>query len=71
MRFSSPDHFKDAWHVVTFSDPLVESDEEFADEHVRLDYSLFFSSIYQLRFIIYCSEKTSSHQQAERKRSYA
>ncbi|KAL0950925.1 hypothetical protein HGRIS_007681 [Hohenbuehelia grisea] len=26
------------WHVVTHSDPLVDSDDEFADEHVRHDY---------------------------------
>jgi hypothetical protein len=29
----------DAWHVVSFADPLLDSDEELADEHVHLDYS--------------------------------
>lgn len=29
----------DAWRTVLDSDPLAESDEEFPDEHTRLDYS--------------------------------
>lgn len=29
----------DAWHTVLNSDPLVDSDEECPDEHLRLDYS--------------------------------
>ena len=29
----------DAWHVVNTTDPLVDSDEENADEYVRTDYS--------------------------------
>lgn len=29
----------DAWHTVLTSDPLVDSDEECPDEHLRLDYS--------------------------------
>lgn len=29
----------DAWHMVTTSDPLLDSDDEDPDEHVRLDYS--------------------------------
>jgi Ino eighty subunit 1 len=28
----------DAWHVVTTTDPLLDSDNEHADEHVRADY---------------------------------
>ncbi|KAF8898525.1 hypothetical protein BD779DRAFT_1687165 [Infundibulicybe gibba] len=28
-----------AWHVITTTDPLVDSDEEIPDEHIRLDYS--------------------------------
>lgn len=33
----------DAWHVVSTIDPLVESDEENADEHVRTDYRKFIN----------------------------
>ena len=29
----------DAWHTVLNSDPLMDSDEECPDEHLRLDYS--------------------------------
>ncbi|KAG6900160.1 hypothetical protein C0993_002089 [Termitomyces sp. T159_Od127] len=34
---SSP--FTEAWHIVTTTDPLLDSDEEGADEHLRFDYS--------------------------------
>jgi Ino eighty subunit 1 len=30
--------YLDAWHVVSTTDPLLDSDEE-TDHHVRLDYS--------------------------------
>jgi hypothetical protein len=30
--------YTDAWYVVTHTDPLLDSDEELADEHVRDDY---------------------------------
>lgn len=33
----------DAWHTVLNSDPLVDSDEECPDEHLRLDYSGFLT----------------------------
>jgi hypothetical protein len=28
----------DAWHAVKTTDPLLDSDEENPDDHVRLDY---------------------------------
>ena len=28
----------DAWHVANNSDPLLDSDDEFADHHTQLDY---------------------------------
>lgn len=28
----------DAWHTINTTDPLLDSDEENPDEHVRLDY---------------------------------
>lgn len=31
--------FQHAWHIANTSDPLLDSDEEFADHHTRLDYS--------------------------------
>ncbi|OAX44814.1 hypothetical protein K503DRAFT_852379 [Rhizopogon vinicolor AM-OR11-026] len=39
----------DAWQVVTSTDPLVDSDEELHDEHVRLDYSRRVDVIARLR----------------------
>lgn len=30
--------FTDAWHLVSTTDPLADSDDDNADEHVRLDY---------------------------------
>lgn len=36
----------DAWHTVLNSDPLVDSDEECPDEHLRLDYSRFLTPRY-------------------------
>jgi Ino eighty subunit 1 len=36
----------DAWHVVTSTDPLVDSDEEL-DEYVRNDYSEYFELVPQ------------------------
>jgi len=39
-RSSPGEHIiTDAWHTVLNSDPLVDSDEECPDEHLRLDYS--------------------------------
>jgi Ino eighty subunit 1 len=38
-----------AWHVVTATDPLLDSDEEMIDENVRLDYSRRLSVINRLR----------------------
>jgi len=38
-----------AWHVVTSTDPLLDSDEELADEHVRLDYTRRINVIARLR----------------------
>ena len=35
----------DAWHVVTSTDPLVDSDEELMDEYVRNDYSEHFELV--------------------------
>lgn len=29
----------EAWHIITTTDPLIDSDEEVGDEHVRHDYS--------------------------------
>jgi len=37
-----------AWHIVTTTDPLLDSDEE-ADEHVRLDYSRRLNILSRLR----------------------
>jgi hypothetical protein len=34
----------DAWHTVLNSDPLVDSDEECPDEHLRVDYSRSFAA---------------------------
>ncbi|KAG6850806.1 hypothetical protein H0H93_008109 [Arthromyces matolae] len=38
---NADDSKKEAWHIVTTTDPLADSDDdlEHADEHVRLDYS--------------------------------
>ncbi|KAF9015355.1 hypothetical protein BDQ17DRAFT_1395660 [Cyathus striatus] len=38
-----------AWHIVTATDPLQDSDEEMADENVRLDYTRRLSVINRLR----------------------
>lgn len=36
------DHYNtEAWHIVATTDPLIDSDEEHPDEHVRLDYGAF------------------------------
>jgi hypothetical protein len=34
----------DAWHVVTTTDPLLDSGDEHADEHVRADYGISAST---------------------------
>jgi len=34
------------------TDPLIDSDEENADEHVRLDYSMFIYCSVLLRWLI-------------------
>lgn len=40
MLITKRQHLRtDAWHVVTSTDPLVDSDEELMDEYVRNDYS--------------------------------
>ncbi|KAH7883778.1 hypothetical protein F5I97DRAFT_1589185 [Phlebopus sp. FC_14] len=38
-----------AWHTVLNSDPLLDSDEECPDEHVRLDYSRRMQVLNRLR----------------------
>ncbi|KAF8140074.1 hypothetical protein EV363DRAFT_1153182 [Boletus edulis] len=38
-----------AWHVVTSTDPLADSDEELMDEHVRNDYNQRIAVISRLR----------------------
>ncbi|KAF8222598.1 hypothetical protein L208DRAFT_1413137 [Tricholoma matsutake] len=38
-----------AWHIVNTTDPLLDSDDENPDEHVRLDYSRRLSVISSLR----------------------
>jgi len=38
-----------AWHTVLDSDPLVDSDEECPDEHLRLDYNRRMQVITRLR----------------------
>jgi hypothetical protein len=30
-------HHVEAWEIVTTTDPLVDSDDEYADDHVRID----------------------------------
>lgn len=39
----------DAWHVAASTDPLLDSDEELMDEHVRNDYSEFLELVHQTR----------------------
>lgn len=29
----------ESWHIINAIDPLVDSDDEIGDDHVRLDYS--------------------------------
>jgi len=41
--------FQHAWHIANRSDPLVDSDEEFADHHARLDYSRRLNVITRIR----------------------
>ncbi|TDL28352.1 hypothetical protein BD410DRAFT_780848 [Rickenella mellea] len=38
-----------AWHIVTTTDPLMDSDDEIADEHVRLDYTRRLQTLNRLR----------------------
>jgi len=38
-----------AWHVVLTTDPLVDSDEETGDEHVRLDYIRRLQTLKRIR----------------------
>ncbi|KAI5116745.1 hypothetical protein M0805_000439 [Coniferiporia weirii] len=38
-----------AWHIVTTTDPLMNSDEEQGDEHVRLDYTRRLRTLKRLR----------------------
>jgi len=38
-----------AWHIVTTTDPLLDSDEEGADEHLRYDYIRRLKVINELR----------------------
>ncbi|KAH7915342.1 hypothetical protein BJ138DRAFT_1109720 [Hygrophoropsis aurantiaca] len=38
-----------AWHVISTTDPLLDSDEELMDEHVRLDYTRRVDIIARLR----------------------
>lgn len=38
-----------AWHIVMTTDPLMDSDEENADEHVRLDYVRRLQTLNRLR----------------------
>ncbi|KAG6861207.1 hypothetical protein C0995_002556 [Termitomyces sp. Mi166 len=56
QRLSTPPRsmLEQAWHIVTTTDPLLDSDEEGADEHLRYDYSetLSFSSTPILTAII-------------------
>ncbi|KAI6158760.1 hypothetical protein EDD17DRAFT_1511899 [Pisolithus thermaeus] len=46
LQRSMLDH---AWHVITKTDPLVDSDEELTDEYVRADYSHRIDVIGRLR----------------------
>ena len=39
----------DAWHVVTSTDPLVDSDEELMDDYVRNDYSKYLELVSQMQ----------------------
>ncbi|KIJ68228.1 hypothetical protein HYDPIDRAFT_106378 [Hydnomerulius pinastri MD-312] len=52
-RSSMPDPqrtmLQHAWHTVLNSDPLVDSDEERPDEHIRLDYNRRVQVINRLR----------------------
>jgi len=41
--------FQQAWHLVITTDPLVDSDEEQPDEHVRLDYTRRLQTLRRLR----------------------
>jgi len=41
--------FQHAWHIANASDPLVDSDEEFADHHARLDYLRRLNVITRIR----------------------
>ena len=49
---------EDAWHVVSTIDPLVESDEENADEHVRRDYSKFIHINVQYKILTFLSNSS-------------
>jgi len=50
----------DAWRTVLDSDPLAESDEEFPDEHTRLDYGRL-ADILPWLFLTSCSQANTSH----------
>ncbi|KAG9314535.1 hypothetical protein JVU11DRAFT_5333 [Chiua virens] len=49
MRGPQRTMLQHAWHVVTSTDPLVDSDEELMDEYVRTDYNQRISVIARLR----------------------
>jgi len=54
----------EAWHVVTNTDPLLDSDEEFMDEHVRVDYRMYptsFSSLALLDTVVQSASCRYSH----------
>lgn len=55
LLFSASDmsrlrYILDAWHVITTTDALIDSDEEIGDYHARLDYGKWCCEL-----MIYCS----------------
>lgn len=61
----------DAWHAANTSDPLVDSDEEFADHHARLDYSkIFISGIISIGKLMPISASAERHHEDTRKTTY-
>ncbi|KAG6850314.1 hypothetical protein H0H93_014889 [Arthromyces matolae] len=72
QRLSGPPRtmLEQAWHTVTTTDPLLDSDEECADEHLRYDYGkisgkLFDSSLYSQLSILEMRNSSQSADEGE------
>ena len=50
----------DAWHIISSTDPLVDSDEEMGDHHARLDYGEQNASFYEIPSLTQLSQHVDS-----------